>query len=143
MVDDVIENIMQRAVDSEMISAEQLEQVIAHKPEDVIILDIRTEVEFREGMVAHSLQYPFAHNLQNRADTEPFKHDFFSRCTPADLDADKRYILLCRTGPRTEIAVEAFVEAGLQACELVGGINGWAEQGLPLVDGQNMPRFVP
>ncbi|MEG3640636.1 rhodanese-like domain-containing protein [Magnetococcus sp. PR-3] len=143
MSDQTVEQIVERAVASEMISADQLLQVIEAKPDHVVILDIRTEVEFKEGMIAHSLKYPFDHNLENREDTGPFSDDFFKRCKPAGLDDQKCYILLCRTGPRTEIAVEAFVDAGLDACELVGGINGWKDQGLSVLDGTTNERFKP
>nr|CRH06820.1 conserved protein of unknown function [Include Rhodanese-like domain] [Candidatus Magnetococcus massalia] len=138
-----LNSILEKAFFSEMISADQLSQVVQAVPDDVVILDIRTEIEFAEGMLPGSVKYPFDHNLEDRSDTKPFENDFFARCKPDTLDSDKRYILVCRTGPRTEIAIEAFTEAGLEACELVGGILGWREQGLAIVDGSDRPDYTP
>ncbi|MBF0455004.1 MAG: hemerythrin domain-containing protein [Magnetococcales bacterium] len=125
-------NIIDSALFNEIISVSQLNQIVKQPPSDALIVDLRTETEQQEGIIPGSHLFPCHHNLLNRQDTQPFKEDFMQRFNPNMFDPEKRYFLICRSGPRTEIALEVFLEHNLMACELIGGIQEWLREGLPL-----------
>ncbi|OSM02151.1 rhodanese-like domain-containing protein [Magnetofaba australis] len=128
-----VESILDKAMATEMISVEQLKRIVRALPHaQVVLLDVRTGEEHDEGVIPGSTLYPCDHDLIDRENTAPFTADFDNKFDPTQFDADTRYILICRTGPRTEIALERFLDAELQACELIGGVNAWREQGLCL-----------
>ncbi|MBF0448942.1 MAG: bacteriohemerythrin [Magnetococcales bacterium] len=124
--------IIDTALFNEMISASQLYEIVLAEVEDAIILDIRTTTEQQEGIIPGSTLYPCDHNLENRQDTGPFNRCFSSHFRRDQFDETKRYFLVCRSGPRTEIALEAFLENQLMACELIGGLEEWKRQRFPL-----------
>ncbi|MEO5365515.1 MAG: bacteriohemerythrin [Magnetococcus sp. WYHC-3] len=132
--------VLDRAVFNEMISADQLRMIVDAARPDTVIVDLRTATEQAEGIIPCSVLFPCDHNLDNRADTGPFTRSFTRRFDATLLDADKRYVLVCRSGPRAEIALEAFLEQGLKACELIGGMVEWQHQNHPVVavDGQTL-----
>ncbi|MBF0371220.1 MAG: hemerythrin domain-containing protein [Magnetococcales bacterium] len=124
--------IVHKALFNEMISAGQLHQVVAAPPGNVVLIDLRTETEQLEGIIPGSHLYPCDHNLENRQDTGPFEACFGATFDADRFDADKWYVLICRSGPRTEIALEKFLDEGLKACELIGGIEEWKRQNYPV-----------
>lgn len=126
------QNVIDKALFNEMISASQLHLIVQTRPEKAIFLDIRTTTEHQEGIIPHSQLFPCEHNLENRQDTAPFKQSFYNQFHPSRFEADTRYFLICRSGPRTEIALESFLQHGLMACELIGGIEEWKRQGYPV-----------
>ncbi|WP_130470129.1 bacteriohemerythrin [Candidatus Magnetaquicoccus inordinatus] len=126
--------ITEKALFNEMISAEQLKRIIELSASNAVLLDLRTVSEQEEGIIPGSQLYPCAHNLLNRQDTEPFRRSFSARFAPEQFDSEQWYILICRSGPRAAIALEAFQEHDLPACELIGGIQEWLRQGFSLVD---------
>lgn len=73
---------------------------------DIIILDVRTSIEFREGHL------PGAINMSNVK--EGIKH----------LDPSKTYLLHCRVGGRSAVASQLLVNAGF---EKVFNLNGSIE----------------
>lgn len=125
--------VLDKALFNEMISVDQLHLVVEAAPEGTVILDIRTGIEHREGVIPGARLFPCDHNLENRQDLDPFKISFAALFDPGRFDPTLRYILICRSGPRTEIALEAFLDGGLKACELIGGVEEWKRQGYPLV----------
>ncbi|MBF0623917.1 MAG: hypothetical protein HQL82_03820 [Magnetococcales bacterium] len=120
------EEILAKALFNEMISVHQLHKVISANPLRVVLLDVRTAIEHQEGVIPRSTLFPCDHNLENREDTGPFSHSFHARFRPEAFDPETRYVLICRSGPRTAIALARFLECGLQACELIGGTIEWA-----------------
>ncbi len=48
------------------------------------------------------------------------------------IPRDRPVIFCCRTGNRSEMAAQAFREAGYDAYSLAGGLAAWTEQGRPL-----------
>ena len=127
------QNILDKALFNEMISTDQLKKIVDSPPTGAVIVDLRSEMEQQEGIIPSSHLYPCDHNLKNRQDTTIFS-DFFNHIfDPAHFDPEKYYILICRSGPRTAIALEIFIDNGLKACELVGGIEEWKRQQYPLV----------
>lgn len=65
-------------------------------PEDVVILDVRTDAEVAEGMI------PGARQIDFRSDS--FKEEV------AKLDTTKTYVVYCRTGGRSAAASKIMTE---------------------------------
>ncbi|MBF0357345.1 MAG: hemerythrin domain-containing protein [Magnetococcales bacterium] len=125
--------IIDTALFNEMVSASQLRQIMHRTQPDTVILDIRTNTEFEEGIIPGSSLYHCEHNLTNRQDTRQFKDYFLANFDTSQFDTQKRYFLVCRSGPRTEIAIETFLDRGFMACELIGGIEEWKRQSYPII----------
>jgi hemerythrin-like metal-binding protein len=125
--------IIDSALFNEMVSASQLRQILHLTQPDSVMLDMRTNTEFEEGIIPGSHLYHCDHNLANRQDTRQFKEYFLANFDASQFDLKKRYFLICRSGPRTEIALETFLDRGFMACELIGGIEEWKRQSYPLI----------
>src|SRR6266542_908196 len=48
------------------------------------------------------------------------------------LDRDREIVFYCRTGARSGMATQAFRASGYEAYNMRGGIELWAERGLPV-----------
>jgi rhodanese-related sulfurtransferase len=80
-------------------------------PEPPLVLDVRTEREWREQRLDGSLNVPLARLLE-RLD---------------ELPRDRRLVVHCATGYRSAIAVSLLRREGFDAiADLVGGIAAWA-----------------
>ncbi|WP_130472766.1 rhodanese-like domain-containing protein [Candidatus Magnetaquicoccus inordinatus] len=124
------EQILKKAMDAEMISVEQLYQLLQNGPlPTVTLLDVRTPTEQQLGIIPGSVLFPCAHDLENLENTAIFSASFQENFHPENFDPEQYYILICRTGPRTAIALEAFLQHELVACELLGGITEWRQKG--------------
>src|SRR5207247_3780404 len=86
------------------------------------LVDVREPYEWEAGRIAGAKHIELEH-LAGRAD---------------DLDRDKPVIFHCRLGRRSALATDAFRAVGFDAYNMKGGIQAWAEEGLPLEpeDGQ-------
>jgi rhodanese-related sulfurtransferase len=85
-----------------------------------IILDVRTEQEFRQGHLegAVLLDY-YAPNFRDRF---------------AELDRDALIFMYCRSGNRSSHVLKMADKLGFKTVyDLRGGILAWKSQGLPLV----------
>jgi rhodanese-related sulfurtransferase len=49
--------------------------------------------------------------------------------------ADQRWIVLCQEGFASSLAAESLRRLGLEATDVIGGIDAWREAGLPIVNG--------
>jgi rhodanese-related sulfurtransferase len=85
---------------------------------DMVILDVRTIPEFREGHLKNALNIP----VQELADRVN------------ELDKDDELLVYCRTGNRSSTAVEILQEAGFNKIfHMHDGISIWIQQGYPVV----------
>ena len=126
------EQILENSLESEMISAEQLQRLNQAQLSNVVLLDVRTTIEHHQGVISGSALFPCDHDLENLENTTIFEKNFHERFQPEQFDQKQRYILICRTGPRTAIALETFLKHGFMTCELLGGVTEWQRLGLPL-----------
>jgi rhodanese-related sulfurtransferase len=86
----------------------------------VITLDVRTAEEFRSGFIAKSLNI----NVESGS--------FDSEI--ANLDKSATYAVYCRSGRRSQVAIDKMRAAGFTSLFNLGtGINDWNANGLPLV----------
>lgn len=95
----------------------------ALKAPETVIVDVRTPAEFAEGHL------PGAVNIDVQAP------DFTSRV--AALDPKLPYAVYCRTGNRSQVALDVMVQMGVtDAYHLGGGVGAWQQAGGELVTGE-------
>lgn len=80
-----------------------------HNHKNVEVLDVRTQEEVEEGMIPRAIHIPL-NELENRVD---------------ELNKDKEYITVCRSGKRSAQAADILTENNVQAQSLEGGMLGW------------------
>lgn len=85
------------------------------------IIDVRTQDEYEndyghiEGAECYTLQDVFQEKVK-------------------ELDKDKKYLFVCRSGRRSLFAAEIAINHGINdVTNLIGGMMAWSEQGLPVV----------
>ncbi|MEX0992648.1 MAG: rhodanese-like domain-containing protein [Solirubrobacterales bacterium] len=83
---------------------------------DAQLVDVRQPHEWEVGAVAQSLRIELD-QLTSRA---------------AEIDKDRPVIFICRVGNRSGLATDAFRASGYDAYNARGGVEAWAEAGLPL-----------
>lgn len=85
--------------------------------DDVVLLDVREDDEWRAGHVEGAVHIPLG-ELGRRL---------------AELPRDRPLVALCRLGPRSEEATAALREQGYDVRNLTGGMTRWAAEGRPMV----------
>jgi rhodanese-related sulfurtransferase len=80
------------------------------------LVDVREDYEWEAGRIAGAVHIGLE-GLPGRA---------------AEIDKDRPVIFQCRVGNRSAFAMEAFRNGGYDAYNLAGGIQAWADAGLPL-----------
>jgi rhodanese-related sulfurtransferase len=83
---------------------------------EVQIVDVRADFEWAEGRIPGSLHVPLD-QLPTRA---------------GEIDRERPIVFVCRSGSRSAMAAEAFRASGLDAHNLVGGLELWVERDLPV-----------
>ena len=92
--------------------------------DDVLLVDLRSADEReRTGVIPGSKHVPRS-VLEWRADQT-------SEWRDPEL-AGRRLVLVCAHGESSSLAAAALVELGVDAGDLVGGFEAWAEAGLPV-----------
>ncbi len=88
--------------------------------QNVVLLDVRTEKEFQAGHLNHALQSDF---YQTAAFSTYLDH----------LDKKPQYLVYCRSGHRSALAIKIMQEKGFtHVSDMAGGYNAWMAQGLPV-----------
>ncbi len=86
---------------------------------DVVVLDIRRDVEFEEGHIDGAKNIDF------------YSKDFAESLKT--LDRDKAYLVHCASGGRSTKSLATFKALGFkQVYHLDGGFNAWKEAGKPV-----------
>ena len=83
---------------------------------DAQLVDVRTPAEYETSRLEGALHIPLD-ELQAAA---------------GNLDRARPVVFYCRSGERSQMAVEAFRASGWDAYAMSGGLLAWHEQGLPL-----------
>jgi len=103
----------------ELTSATDAQELLAEPPAGLVVLDVRTPLEFAEGHIADAANV-----------------DFYEPSFGAELDAlnkDTPYFVYCRSGNRSAQTVQTMRDLGFtQVYELEGGILTWLDAGLPI-----------
>jgi rhodanese-related sulfurtransferase len=86
---------------------------------NLIILDVRTADEFRDGHIKGAI------NIDIKQPDALQKID--------KLDHNAKYIVHCRTNHRSKIAVDHMVQSGFKTIyQMTDGFNGWNTNRLPM-----------
>ena len=86
----------------------------------VVLLDVRTDEEFKDGHLKGAIQIDFHHS------------DFPDQISK--LDKEKTYAVYCRSGHRSGETVKYMISNGFKsAFNLAGGIIAWNENGNQVV----------
>lgn len=112
----LLEDYRSKNTEFETITAEQLIEKMNH--DDVVILDVRPEEEFKTGHIKQALSYP-QKNLKERM---------------AELSKEKEIVAYCR-GPlclMADVAVKYLIKNGYNAKRLEQGFPDWKSEGLPV-----------
>ncbi len=83
---------------------------------EIELIDVREQYEWEAGRIPGAKHIELE-RLASRAD---------------ELPRDRPVVFQCRLGARSAMATEAFRASGFEAYNLTGGINAWADRGLPL-----------
>ena len=90
------------------------------KTKNVTILDVRTPREFYSGHLPNAINIDFY--------SPTFKYKL------SKLDKNKAYLIYCRTGHRSGIALKTMKELGfMEVYNMLGGITRWKYEGYPVV----------
>ena len=84
--------------------------------DEAVLVDVREPYEWEAGRVSGSKHIELE-RLAGRAD---------------ELPKDKPVIFQCRVGRRSALATDAFRAVGFDAYNMRGGIEAWANEGLPM-----------
>jgi rhodanese-related sulfurtransferase len=87
-----------------------------HESGEAQLIDVRRPGEVEAGHIAGSIHIEMT-EVGARSD---------------EIARDKPVIFYCRVGARSSLVMEAFRNAGYDARNMIGGLQAWAEQGLPL-----------
>jgi len=101
------------------------------KNKGVVIIDIRTEPEWKETGIIEGSKLITFFDMYGRYDIEKFIKKF-SKYVP---NKDTKFILVCRTGSRTKIVGDFLAnQLGYKnAMHLAGGIYAWMRENKPVV----------
>ena len=80
------------------------------------LIDVRETYEYEAGRIAGARHIELE-RLAAQAET---------------IDKDRPVIFQCRLGARSAMATQAFRAAGYDAWSMAGGIQRWADEGLPM-----------
>ena len=83
-----------------------------------MLLDVREDHEWQAGHAPEATHLPMS-----RIGAEVSR-----------LPTDRLIVCVCHVGARSAAVAEALTNAGFSAANLVGGMDAWAAQGLPVVN---------
>jgi len=88
--------------------------------QDFVIVDIRTPEEYNSGYIEGAINLDFY--------SQTFKEEL------ENLDKDKTYLIYCRSGRRSGLALSTMKKLGFnEAYNMLGGIIQWSEEGFTLL----------
>src|SRR5688572_11257790 len=124
------------------INPEQAHEVLGKEPE-AIYIDVRTEGEFANGHVPGSVNIPVV--FPNPATRQMAPNPDFLRVVEANFPKDKKLIVGCQAGGRSQLAGDLLTQAGFQdVSNMQGGFGGardpmgrivmpgWSQSNLPV-----------
>jgi len=94
------------------IDVEKAYEMLEGNPEQIILLDVRTEEEYSAEYIPGAINIPLS-DLESRID---------------ELDSSKAIIVYCKSGGRSRTASETLAQRGFIVYNMEGGINAWKEK---------------
>lgn len=87
-----------------------LEEIEAVQKEGAIVMDVREVDEYNEGHIIHAINMPLT-RLQNGERT--------------GLDKEQTYVVVCRSGSRSQTASEILYKEGYDVINVSEGMSTW------------------
>lgn len=110
---------MQNDMPWEGISNEELENILSNKPDEYVLLDVRTANEFAEGHIPQAMNIDF-NDL-----------DFVDKIKK--LNPQKKYLICCYSGQRSYFAASIMYDNGFKKlAHLDSGVKDWQSKKFPL-----------
>lgn len=81
-----------------------------------VLLDVREPEEWKAGHAPEALHVPLGQLSESAGEL-----------------SGRPVLAICRSGRRSMSAAEALIQAGFDAVNVAGGMQAWAEAGLPVV----------
>ena len=100
------------------VDADEFEKTISQ--DNVQLVDVRTEAEFRDGHIA-----------SDKVKNIDVKQPGFAGQADQELDKGLPVAVYCRSGRRSLDAAKQLTERGFEVINLKGGILEWQEKGKP------------
>ncbi|MGW1780131.1 rhodanese-like domain-containing protein [Streptomyces sp. NPDC002143] len=94
-----------------------------------VLVDVRDPDEYRAGHAPGALHLPLPWSA-------------WTTTSLPSLTAGRDLVLVCRSGNRSQRAAALLAEHGTQAADVIGGLQDWAAQGLPVEDAQGAAGTV-
>lgn len=102
------------------VRVDQLPADPADWPEDVVLLDVREDVEWQHGRAPNAVHIPM-NQVPQRLHYEP-----------GDITPDTRLVVACKVGGRSAQVTAWLRHQGYDAVNLEGGMLAWEAAGRPL-----------
>jgi len=93
------------------ISSNEAEEII-NSGKDVIILDVREEIEYTSGHILNAINLPLG----------DIESDFLSKVTD---DKEMTILVYCQSGGRSALASDTLAKMGFTDVINIGGISDW------------------
>lgn len=100
-----------------------VEEAFARR-DDVQLLDVREPYEWEAGHVEGALHRPM------------------QLLALEDVATDRQVVVVCRSGNRSGVVARQLVEHGIDAVNMLGGMQAWARAQLPFVADGDAPPTV-
>jgi phage shock protein E len=113
----LIPSAVAQASETALISPPDLQKQLQAGPEKLLLIDVRTWEEFQAGHLTGAVHVPLA-EIVNAAGVAQIR----------DQLADRQLIVYCRSGRRSQLALEKLRSAGLSGQSLSGGLIEWRQQ---------------
>lgn len=110
-------------MDVPSVSVEECKELLEESDNNVILLDVRTDGENAMSKIENSVLVPLG-ELQSRTN---------------ELDKDKKILIYCATGSRSQVACNILQTEGFEDCfDVRDGINAWQRAGFPVEHGEGV-----
>lgn len=100
------------------VSSEEFKSIMEKEKDNVIVLDVRTAMEVKEGKIPGAMVIDFyGDNFQEQVKT---------------LDKGKKIMVYCRSGGRSAEAAQILSGLGYEVINLENGFMEWQKKGFPV-----------
>ncbi len=99
------------------ISISNLHNIITNNNSNILIIDVRDTYEYKTKSIKNSVSFPLK-NIKNGKDIEKIKNMAFN----------KKVYTYCKTGGRSVKAILILKRYGIDATNILGGIESWNKQ---------------
>ncbi len=99
----------QTIIENGTLSSSELKELIDNKSKDYVLIDVRSESEYKSGYIPTAINIPHT-NIENHTE---------------EIPKDKLIIVYCKVGGRAENARKKLIELGYENVINFGGTNSW------------------